>query len=146
MANYLNHRKCQHLQFWSHSCFSLHLKQNDWGTTLFPCQNTLWLVKECAVGKVKKYIHPLISKQKVLYSLFSCLKSIVLNIGWKTTIFWPFKHKPPKRVNHTQIIPWLLPTSCLSMFDYFVRLALKGLKIMITKNNITKNITQIKYL
>ena len=29
-------------------------------------------------------------------------------------------------VKHTQTIPWLLPTNCLSVFDHFVRLALKG--------------------
>ena len=30
-------------------------------------------------------------------------------------------------VKHTQTICRLLPTNCLSVFDYFVRLALKGL-------------------
>ena len=30
-------------------------------------------------------------------------------------------------VKHTQLIPWLLPTSCLSVFDHFVRLLVKGL-------------------
>ena len=31
-------------------------------------------------------------------------------------------------VEHTQRIRWLLLTNCLSVFDYFVGLALKGLK------------------
>ena len=31
-------------------------------------------------------------------------------------------------VKHTQTIRWLLPTNCLSVFDHFVELALKGLK------------------
>ena len=33
-------------------------------------------------------------------------------------------------VKHTQTIRRLLPTNCLSMFDYFVGLALKGLYLM----------------
>ena len=32
-------------------------------------------------------------------------------------------------VKHTQTIRWLLPTNCLSVFDYFVGLALKELYI-----------------
>ena len=35
--------------------------------------------------------------------------------------------QPHKKVKHTQTIRWLLPTNYLSSFDYFVRLALKGL-------------------
>ena len=31
-------------------------------------------------------------------------------------------------VKHTQIIRRLLPTNCFSLFEYFVGLALKGLK------------------
>ena len=34
-------------------------------------------------------------------------------------------------VKHTQAIRWLLPTNCLSIFDHFVRSALKGLKSML---------------
>ena len=30
-------------------------------------------------------------------------------------------------VKHTYTTRWLLPTNCLSVFDYFVRFALKGL-------------------
>ena len=30
-------------------------------------------------------------------------------------------------VKHTQTIFWLLPTNCLSVFDHFMGLALKGL-------------------
>ena len=32
-------------------------------------------------------------------------------------------------VKHTHTIRWLLLTNCLSVFDYFVGLVLKGLKI-----------------
>ena len=32
-------------------------------------------------------------------------------------------------VKHTQTIPRLLPTNCLSVFDHFVGLALKGIPI-----------------
>ena len=31
-------------------------------------------------------------------------------------------------VKHAQTIHWLLPSNCLSVFDHFVGLALKGLK------------------
>ena len=33
-------------------------------------------------------------------------------------------------VKHTQTIHQLLPTNCLSMFDYYVLLALKGLSFL----------------
>ena len=39
----------------------------------------------------------------------------------------PFKRQPHKMVKHTQTIRRILPTNCLSMFDHFVGLALKGL-------------------
>ena len=39
---------------------------------------------------------------------------------------YPFKHQPHKMVKHTQTIRWLLPRNCLSVFDHFVKLALKG--------------------
>ena len=41
--------------------------------------------------------------------------------------FSPFKCKHHNMVKHTQKNCWLLPTNCLSVFDHFVRLALKGL-------------------
>ena len=31
-------------------------------------------------------------------------------------------------IKHTQTITWLLPTNCLSVFDHFVGLTLKGLR------------------
>ena len=31
-------------------------------------------------------------------------------------------------VNYTQGVRWQQPTNCLSVFDHFVKLALKGLK------------------
>ena len=40
-----------------------------------------------------------------------------------------FKSQPHKMVKHTQITRRLLPTNCLSVFENFVRLALKGLNI-----------------
>ena len=39
------------------------------------------------------------------------------------------KCQPHKMVKHTQTIRRLLPTNCLSVFDHFVGLALKELKI-----------------
>ena len=41
---------------------------------------------------------------------------------------YPFKRQPHHLAKHTQIIRRLLPTNCLSVFDHFVGLALKGLK------------------
>ena len=40
----------------------------------------------------------------------------------------PFKRKPHKMVKHTQAICRQKPTNCLSVFDHFVGLALKGLR------------------
>ena len=37
------------------------------------------------------------------------------------------KRQPYKMVKHTQKICRLLPTNCLSVFDHFARLTLKGL-------------------
>ena len=39
-----------------------------------------------------------------------------------------FKRQPQKMVKHTQTIRQLSPTNCLSMFDLFVGLVVKGLK------------------
>ena len=41
---------------------------------------------------------------------------------------WLFKGQSHKMVKYTQIIRRQLPTNCLSVFDHFVKLALKGLK------------------
>ena len=38
-----------------------------------------------------------------------------------------FKRQPHKMVKDTQTVRRLLPTNCLSVFDYFVGLAFKGL-------------------
>ena len=39
----------------------------------------------------------------------------------------PLKRQSHKMVKHTQAIRWQQPTKCLSVFDHFVKLALKGL-------------------
>ena len=48
-------------------------------------------------------------------------------------LFWsdllllsPFKFQPPKMVKHIQTIRRQQPTNCLSVFDFFVGLALKS--------------------
>ena len=41
---------------------------------------------------------------------------------------WPFKRQPQKMVKHTQTTRRFLQANCLSVFDHFVGLALKGLK------------------
>ena len=42
----------------------------------------------------------------------------------------PFKRQSHKMVKHTQTIHRQQPTNCLSVFDHFVGLALKGLAIV----------------
>ena len=42
-------------------------------------------------------------------------------------ISYPFKCQPHKMVKHTQAVRQLFPTNCLSVFDHFLGLALKGL-------------------
>ena len=39
----------------------------------------------------------------------------------------PFKRQPHRTAKHSQTISRLLPANCLSVFDHFVGLALKGL-------------------
>ena len=46
----------------------------------------------------------------------------------KVTAFSLFKRQPHKMVKQIQTIRRLLQTKCLSVFDHFVALALKGLK------------------
>ena len=41
---------------------------------------------------------------------------------------YPLKRQPHKMVKHTQAIRRQQPTNCLTVFDHFVVLALKGLK------------------
>ena len=43
----------------------------------------------------------------------------------------PFKRQPHKMVKQTKIIYRLMPMDCLSVFDYFVGLELKGLRKML---------------
>ena len=63
-------------------------------------------------NKLQKY-----SKTKIIIKLKK-IKSLVI----KT-----FKSQSHKMVKHTQTIRRLLPTNCLSVFDHFVGLTLKGL-------------------
>ena len=46
--------------------------------------------------------------------------------------FWAFKRQPHKMAKLTQAIRRQQHTSCLSVFDHFVRLALKGLSNVTT--------------
>ena len=46
-----------------------------------------------------------------------------------SNLFNPLSADFTKWSKHAQTICRLLPTNCLSMFDHFVRLALKGLKL-----------------
>ena len=41
-----------------------------------------------------------------------------------------FKRQPYRMVEHTEIICWLLPANCFSVFDHFGGLALKGLRLV----------------
>ena len=43
-----------------------------------------------------------------------------------------FNHQPHKMVKHTQKLRQLLLTNCLSVFDHFLGLALKGLNLTTT--------------
>ena len=44
--------------------------------------------------------------------------------------FKPFRRQPHTMVKHTQTIRWQQSTNCSSVFDHFVRFALKGLKFL----------------
>ena len=45
----------------------------------------------------------------------------------------PFKRQPQKMIKHTQTIHGLLSTNCLSVFDHYKGMALKGLIVTIFK-------------
>ena len=74
-------------------------------------------------NKLQKY-----SKTKIIIKLKK-IKSLVI----KT-----FKSQSHKMVKHTQTIRRLLPTNCLSVFDHFVGLTLKGLTSIQLKSLILK--------
>ena len=67
------------------------------------------------------------------FMLTEKVKAEYLFLGTKTNnqkTLSPFKHQPQKLVKHTQTVRWLLPTNCLSVFDYFVGLAFQGLNLL----------------
>ena len=51
-----------------------------------------------------------------------------------------FKRQPHKMVKHAQTIRWQQPTNCLSVFDHFLGLALKGLTLNIFSLNRTVSV------
>ena len=42
----------------------------------------------------------------------------------------PLKHQPPTMVKHAQTTCWQQPTNCLSVFDHFWGLAIKGVNLV----------------
>ena len=55
----------------------------------------------------------------------------------------------PKKVKHTQIICRLLLTNCLSVFDHFMGLALKGLKLFAGKaisNTLKTDVSKVSFI
>ena len=66
--------------------------------------------------------------------LYWTIVSILHVVDFQTVILkdWPFKRQPHKMVKRTQTICRKKPTSCLSVFDHFVGLALKGLILLQT--------------
>ena len=70
--------------------------------------------------------------------LIYCLgyKDMIKNMVTEKVSFWQnihlvspaYKRQPHKMVKHIQTIRWQQPTNCLSVFEHFVRLTLKGLR------------------
>ena len=70
--------------------------------------------------------------QKIILTFFFsyCLKYYLKFIDYGsfwTLVIQPFKCQPHKMVKHTQTVRWEQQTNCLSVFEHFVGLALKGL-------------------
>ena len=57
-------------------------------------------------------------------------KKIPLDLFWKSKLLNPLSANPTKWSNTLKQFVGNLPTNCLSVFDHFVRLALKGLNRM----------------
>ena len=55
------------------------------------------------------------------------LRLVNLKLYLSCRITYLFKHQPHKMVKNTQKLCWLMSTKSLSVFEYFVELALKGL-------------------
>ena len=71
--------------------------------------------------------------KKSIIKLF-CFSYVVISVWCLPNVYClsqPFKRQPHKMAKHTQTICRLLPTNCLSVFNHFVRLALKGLTCII---------------
>ena len=70
---------------------------------------------------------------EVVYNRFIHLSEAYLGIsqGLETNVcnLLTFKRQPDKMVRHTQTVRLQKPTGCLSVFDHFVGLVLKGLTI-----------------
>ena len=70
----------------------------------------------------------------------------------------PFKSQPHKMIKHTQAILWQQATNNFSVFDHFIRLALKGLTpshnvfcfaknfYIIQRLKVSKSFTRFNYL
>ena len=79
---------------------------------------------------------PLIAGIKTAVKISICTKKLhqrkildrFLKISLLKVDFEPFKHQPHQIVKRTQIIRRQQQTNCLSVFGYFVGLALKGLR------------------
>ena len=48
------------------------------------------------------------------------------------------QRQPHKMVQHAQTIHRLLPTNCLSVFDHFAGLALKGLRLVPSRDHCSR--------
>ena len=122
-------------------CFGLFTKINRRSGTSFWCTFFAWFFhitsKAMAYWEKKrgrqKYKNLNISRTKRAFNIKN-----IFHIFWRAIIWleikkwWKiadtsFKRQPRKMVKHTQIIGQQKPTSCLSVFDNFVGLTLKGL-------------------
>ena len=70
-----------------------------------------------------------IRKQSVAYRRKESILKTLFRDTYHIYVYYPFKCQPHKMVKHTQTIRCLLPANCLSVFDHFVGLALKVLKV-----------------
>ena len=69
-----------------------------------------------------------------------CKKICIIIIEYSLRTFVNTKRQPHKLVKHTQTIRRLLSTNCLSVFDQFVGLVLKGLRLVLKWDTLSCNL------
>ena len=117
---------------------------------LFYQESVQMLYQNAQLSPDKKLIHSetaglQLCRQNITFWRFSPSFFLLSNAGWLWSIkVNSLKRQPDKVVIHNQTTRRLLATNCLSVFDHFVGLALKGLRLLSFKLNFSTCLQNLK--